>query len=119
MRVETGEAVDRELAGEAEEAEEVTVVVSAAAGGTHVIAVTTLAVAVSVTELTEAALDATAICACRVVGCCTDTELMVHEAVPSPVGQPLVNSGCWLDGCEVSVTDTFEADPFAVETCTT
>jgi hypothetical protein len=46
------------------------------------------------------------------------TELMVHEAVPSPLAQPLVNAGFWLDGCVVSATDTSEADPFCVETCT-
>ena len=40
-----------------------TVVVSAAAGGVHFVVVTTLAVAVSFTELTEAAFDATGICA--------------------------------------------------------
>ena len=44
------------------------------------------------------------------------TELRVHEAVPSPLAQPLVNSGFWLDGCEVSVTDTLAADPSTVET---
>jgi hypothetical protein len=47
------------------------------------------------------------------------TELTVHEAVPLPLGQPLVNSGFWLDGCAVSVTDTSEADPFTVVTVTT
>lgn len=46
------------------------------------------------------------------------TEATVHEAVPSPLLQPLVNSGFWLDGWEVSVTDTFDAEPFWVETCT-
>ncbi len=44
---------------------------------------------------------------------------MRHEAVPSPLAQPLVNVGFWLDGCAVSATDTSEADPFCVETCTT
>ena len=39
----------------------VTAVVSAAAGGVHFVAVTTLAVAVSFTELTEVAFEATAI----------------------------------------------------------
>ena len=97
----------------------VTVVVSAAAGGVHFAVVTTLAVAVSFTELTEVALDATAICACRLAGCFVVTELMRHEAVPSPLAQPPVNVGFWLDGCTVSATDTSEADPFCVETCTT
>jgi hypothetical protein len=47
------------------------------------------------------------------------TELTLHEAVPSPVSQPLLNVGFWLDGCAVSATDTSDADPFWVETCTT
>ena len=97
----------------------VTAVVSAAAGGVHFAVVTTLAVAVSFTELTEVALDATAICASRLAGCLVVTEPMLHEAVPSPVAQPLVKVGFWLDGCTVSATDTSEADPFWVETCTT
>jgi hypothetical protein len=112
---------DEDLADEAvgEAAAEVTVTVSSAAGGVHFAVVTTLAVAVSVTELTELAFDATAICASRVAGVLAVTELRVHEAVPSPLAQPLVNSGFWLDGCAVSVTDTVEADPPTVETWTT
>ena len=109
--------VDDEAAGEA--VAEVTATVSSAAGGVHFAAVTTLAVAVSVTELTELALDATVISACRTTGVFTVTELRAHEAVPSPLAQPLVNSGFWLDGCEVSATDTSEADPPTVETWTT
>lgn len=97
----------------------VTAVVSAAAGGVHFCVVTTLAVAVSFTELTEVAFAATAIWACRLAGCLAVTELMLHEAVPSPLAQPLVNVGFWLDGCAVSATDTFEAVAFWVETCTT
>jgi hypothetical protein len=81
--------------------------------------VTTLAVAVSFTELTEVAFAATAIWAFRLVGCFAVTELMVHEAVPFPLAQPLVNVGFWLDGCAVSATDTSEAEAFWVETCTT
>jgi hypothetical protein len=96
----------------------VTAVVSAAVGGVHFVAVTTLAVAVSFTELTEVAFEATAICAFRLAGDFVVTELMVHEAVPSPLAQPLVNVGFWLDGFVVSATDTSEADPFCVETCT-
>ena len=46
------------------------------------------------------------------------TEVTVHEAVPSPLVQPLVKVGFWLDGWEVSATDTFAAEPFLVETCT-
>ena len=41
---------------------------------------------------------------------------MVHEAVPSPLLQPLVNVGFWLVGCDVSATVTSEADPFSVDT---
>lgn len=92
--------------------------VADAAGGVHLALVAMLAVAVSFTELTELAFDATAICAFRVAGLVAVTELTVHEAVPSPLVQPLVNSGFWLDGWEASATDTFEAEPFLVETCT-
>jgi hypothetical protein len=98
---------------------DVTATVSAAAGGVHFAVVAMLAVAVSFTELTELAFDATAIRAFRVTGSFTVTELRVHEAVPSPLGQPLVNSGFWLDGCAVSVTDTFDTGPPTVETSTT
>lgn len=39
--------------------------------------------------------------------------------VPSPLAQPLVNVGFWLDGWAAKATDTFAADPlFSVETCT-
>jgi hypothetical protein len=95
----------------------VTVVVSAAAGGVHFVVVTTLAVAVSFTELTEVAFDATAICAFRLVAFVV-TELRLHEAVPS-LAHPLLNVGFWLDGCAVSATVTSEAVPFLVDTCTT
>jgi hypothetical protein len=96
----------------------VTVVVSAAAGGVHFVVVTTLAVAVSFTELTEVAFDATGICAFRLVAFVV-TELRLHEAVPSSLAHPLVNVGFWLDGCAVSATDTSAAVPFLVDTCTT
>jgi hypothetical protein len=96
----------------------VTAVVIAAAGGVHVAVVTTLAVAVSFTEVTEVAVDATAIWAFRLVGCVV-TELTPHTAVPLPEAQPLLNVGFWLDGFTVSATDTSEADPFWVEICTT
>ncbi|HJY69332.1 MAG TPA: hypothetical protein VJ254_21640, partial [Streptosporangiaceae bacterium] len=94
-----------------------TVVVSAAAGGVHFVVVTTLAVAVSFTQPTEVACDATAICALRLVAFVV-TELRLHEAVPS-LAHPLLNVGFWLDGCAVSATDTSEAVPFLVDTCTT
>ena len=96
----------------------VTAVVVAAAGGVHVAVVTTLAVTVSFTEVTEVAVDATAIWAFRLVGWVV-TELTPHTAVPLPEAQPLLNVGFWLDGCAVSATDTSEADPFWVEIWTT
>jgi hypothetical protein len=97
----------------------VTAVVMAAAGGVHVAVVTTLAVTVSFTEVTEVAVDPTAIWAFRLVGWVVVRELMPHTAVPLPEAQPLLNVGFWLDGCAVSATDTSEADPFWVEICTT
>jgi hypothetical protein len=74
-------------------------------------------VAVSFTELTEVAFDATAICAFRLAAFVV-TELRLHEAVPS-LAHPLLNVGFWLDGCAVSATVTSEAVPFLVDTCTT
>ena len=105
----------------AEEAEAaVTVTVSAADGGVHFSAVTMLAVAVSFTEVTEVALAATGICALRVTGCLSDTELTVQLAIPSPLAQPLVKVGFWLDGWAVRATVTAAAEPlFSVETRTT
>lgn len=110
-----GEGVPELFAGAAAA---VTVVVSAAVGGVHFVVVTTLAVAVSFTELTEVAFDATGICAFRLVTFVV-TELRLQEAVPSSLAHPLVNVGFWLDGCTVSATDTSEAVPFLVDTCTT
>ncbi len=113
----SGEEPADDLAGEAEAA--VTATVSAADGGVHFIEVTMLAVAVSFTEVTEVALDATGICAWRSAGCLADTELTVQVTVPSPLAQPLVNAGFWPEGCATRATDTAEADPlFSVETCT-
>ena len=98
----------------------VTATVSAADGGVHVAVVTMLAVAVSFTEVTEAAPAATGICACMVAGCLSDTELTVQVAVPAPLAQPLVNVGFWPDGWAVRATVTPDADPLlTVETCTT
>ena len=109
-----------DLAGEADKAgAAVTATVSAADGGVHLTEVTMLAVAVSFTEVTEVAVDATGICALSSAGCLADTELTEQVAVPFPLGQPLVNVGFWLAGCATSATDTFEADPlFSVETRT-
>jgi hypothetical protein len=97
----------------------VTAVVSAAAGGVHFAVVVTLAVAISFTELTVVAFDGTAIRASRLMVSLVVTEPMLHEAVPSPLAQPPLKVGFWLDGCAVSATDTSEAGPFWVETCTT
>jgi hypothetical protein len=97
---------------------EVTAVISATAGAFHSCVVTMLAVAVSFTDLTEVALDATEIWACRTTAALTCTVLMVQAGVPSPLVQPLVNVAFWLVGCAVSATDTSEADVFRVETRT-
>jgi hypothetical protein len=104
---------------EAEAEAEVTAMVSAAAGGVHVEVVVMLAFAVSFTELTDVASDATEILACRLAGRLAVTELMLHEAVASPLAQPLLNSGFSLDGVTASATVTSDADPFFAETCTT
>src|SRR5689334_6554689 len=101
------------------EAAAVTATVSAAAGGVHLAEVVTLAVAVSFTEVTEVASDATGICACRVTGCLSDTALTGHLADPLLSPQPPVNKGFWLDGWEVRATVTPDADPPSLaETCT-
>jgi hypothetical protein len=106
-----------DLDGDADaDADAVTATVSAADGGVHFAEVTMLAVAVSFTEV---APDATGIWAARLAGCLSDTEVTVQSAVPSPLAQPLVNDGFWLDGWATRATDTFAADPlFSVETCT-
>ena len=107
-----------DLAGEADAAA-VRATVSLADGGVHFAEVTMLAVAVSFTEVIEVALDATRICASRSAGCLSETALTVQLAVPSPLAQPLVNVGFWLEGWATRATDTFAADPlFSVETCT-
>jgi len=99
---------------------EVTATVSAADGGVQAAVVTMLAVAVSFTEVTEVAPAATGICACRVAGCLSDTELTVQLAVPLPAAQPLVKAGFCADGWAVRATVTPDADPlFSVETRTT
>jgi hypothetical protein len=69
---------------------EVTAVVVATVGAFHFCVVTMLTVAVSLTDLIEVALDATAIWACRTTGRFTETVLTVQAAVPSPLVQPLV-----------------------------
>ena len=107
-----------DVAGEAEAA--VTATVSVADGGVHFSVVATLAAAVSFTEVTEVALAATGICALSDAGFLSETELTVQLAVPSPLAQPLVNAGFWLDGWAVRATVTAATEPlFSVETCTT
>ena len=123
----SGEALAEDLAGEGDAddggdeaaAAEVTATVAAADGAVHFTVVTTLAVAVSFTELTEVALDATGIWASRLTGCLSDTAARAHASVAFPLAQPLVNAGFWLAGCALRVTDTSEADPFSAETVTT
>ena len=116
---ESAAEADADAEAEAEAEAEVTAVVSAAAGGVHFEVVATVAVAVSFTEATEVAFDATATLAPRVTACLSVTEAMLHEAVPSSLAQPLLNSGRTLDGCAASATVTPDADPFFAETCTT
>ena len=112
------DAAGGELAGDAGAA--VTATVSAADGGVHFSVVTTLAVAVSVTEVSELASAATGICALRETGCLSDTELTAQLAAPSPLRQPLVNAGFWLAGRAARATVTPDAEPlFPIETCTT
>jgi hypothetical protein len=76
------------------------------------------AVAVRVTEV---APEATGSCAC-IWNDDGVTALpigpIVHVAAPFPLGQRLVNAGCSPWGAAVSVTDTPDAGPFWVETCT-
>ena len=112
------DAAGGELAGHAGAA--VTATVSAADGGVHFSVVTTLAVAVSVTEVSELASAATGICALRETGCLSDTELTAQLAAPSPLRLPLVNAGFWLAGRAARATVTPDAEPlFPIETCTT
>jgi hypothetical protein len=96
----------------------VTATVSDAAGGVHCTEGTMLAVAISFTELTELALAATGICAWRLTGCLSVTEVNAHSVPPLPLAQPLVKLGCWPAGSEVSVRSTPETGPFCVETVT-
>ncbi len=96
----------------------VTLTATAAAGGVQTALVVALAVAVSLTDVTEEAPDATGTCASAETAFVSVTEPTAHFAVPSPVPQPLVNVGVRLDGCVPSATDTPAADPFLVETWT-
>ena len=118
----SGEAPADDAAGDEAGAAvaEVTATVSAADGGVHLAEVTMLAVAVSCTEVTVLALAATGICAWRIAGCLSDTELTTQVAAPAPLAQPPVNVAFWPDGWALRARVTSEADPlFPVETCTT
>lgn len=97
----------------------VTATVSSAAGAVHFAVVVMPAVAVSVTELTEVAPAATGIWASRLTVLVSDTVPIAHAAGLPPWAQPLVNAGCWLDGAELSVTETPAAEPFLADTVTT
>jgi len=108
-----GEELAGDLDAEADGA--VTATVTAADGGVHFADVTMLAVAVSCTEV---ASDPTGSCACRLTGDLADTVPTGHAAVPSPLAQPLVNAGFWLDGWAVRATDTPVTEPFSAETWT-
>jgi len=79
------------------------------------------AVAVSVTEVTELAEDATAIWACSeyVAGASeVPSDPTVQVAEPFPPGQRPVNVAAWPCGEAASVTDTPDAEPFCAETWT-
>jgi hypothetical protein len=75
-------------------------------------------VAVSCTELPEAALAGTGIWACRLTALVSVTVPTAQSAVLPPWAQPLVNAGFWLDGAELRATDTPAAEPFWTETVT-
>lgn len=106
------------VAGAGWEAAAVTLTVAVAAGGVQAALVAMLAVAVSFTEVTEEAPNATGTCAAKDTVLVSVTERTVHFAVPSPVLQPLVNVGSRLDGSVPRARDTPEAGPFSVDTCT-
>jgi hypothetical protein len=99
-----------------------TVTVSIAVGSSVMAGlVAASAVAVNVTDVTELAPEATWICACiwyAVGDTAVASDPIVHVADPFPPGQRLVNSGSSPCGSPVSVTETPEAGPFSVETCT-
>jgi hypothetical protein len=103
--------VGRELAA-------VTATVTDAEGGVHDDAVVALAVAVSFTEVTEEALDATGTCTLNAAVFALATEPTVHFFVPSPLPQPLTKAGPSPDGCAASAMDTPAAAPSVAETLT-
>jgi hypothetical protein len=79
------------------------------------------AVAVSVTEVTELAEEATGIWACSwyATGATeVPSDPTAHVADPFPPGQRSVNVAVWPEGDAASVTDTPDAEPFCAETWT-
>ena len=79
------------------------------------------ALAVSVTEVTELAEDATAICACSEYAAGASevpSDPIAQVAEPFPPGQRPVNVAAWPCGEAASVTDTPDAEPFCAETWT-
>ena len=79
------------------------------------------AVAVSVTDVTELAEDATAIWACSEYAAGASdvpSDPTAQEAEPFPPGQRPVNLAAWPCGEAASVTDTPDAEPFWTDTCT-
>ena len=107
---------DADLVAGAEAA--VTDVVPAAAGAVHLAVVVTLAVAVSFTDVTEVAFDATATLAVRLTACLSVTEAMTHDAAPFPLAHPALNVGFRLAGWAASVTVTSDAVPSFADTFT-
>jgi hypothetical protein len=112
--------LDADLPGDGAGA--VTVTVPAAAGIVVMAGlVAAPAVAVRVTEVTDVAPEATVICACiwKDEGDnASPIDPIEQAAVPSPLGQRLVNAAAWPCGAAVSVTSTPDADPFSTKTCT-
>jgi hypothetical protein len=99
-----------------------TVTVSDAAGSVAMAGlVVASAVAVSVTDVTEVALEATGICAC-IWNDEGDTEVAsdpsVQVADPFPLGHRPLNVAVSPCGAALSVTDTADAGPLAADTCT-
>jgi len=79
------------------------------------------AVAVSVTEVTELAEEATGIWACSwyAAGATeVPSDPTAQVADPFPPGQRSVNVAVWPEGAAASVTDTPDAEPFCAETWT-
>jgi hypothetical protein len=79
------------------------------------------AVAVSVTDVTELAEDATAIWACSEYAAGASevpSDPIAQVAEPFPPGQRPVNVAAWPCGEAASVTDTPDAEPFCAETWT-